>query len=39
LLVTKLEILAEAAHIPPTLAHVPLSSLGIGGVKLLAVPR
>ena len=39
LLVTKLEILAETVHIPPVLAHLPLSSLGIAGVKLLAVPR
>jgi hypothetical protein len=39
LFVSKVEILAHTAHIPPGLAHVPLSSLGIGGVKLLAVPR
>jgi SAM-dependent methyltransferase len=37
--VTKVEILGQTAHIPPVLAHLPLSSLGIGGVKLLAVPR
>jgi SAM-dependent methyltransferase len=39
LLVSKLELLAQTTHIPPQLAHVPLSALGIGGVKLLAIPR
>jgi SAM-dependent methyltransferase len=33
----KLELLTETVHIPIQLAHVPLSLLGIGGVKLLAV--
>lgn len=33
----KLELLANAAHIPAQLAHLPLSIVGVGGVKLLAV--
>lgn len=37
LVVTKLELLTSAFHIPRELAHLPLSLLGIGGVKLLAV--
>ncbi|MGH9282126.1 MAG: class I SAM-dependent methyltransferase, partial [Acidimicrobiales bacterium] len=37
--VTSLELLTECFHIPPELAHLPLSVLGISGVKLLAVPR
>ncbi len=39
LVVTKLELVSDTVHIPRELAHLPLSSLGIGGVKLLAVPR
>jgi SAM-dependent methyltransferase len=39
LLVTKLHVLTTTVHIPPRLAHVPLSLLGVGGVELLAVPR
>jgi SAM-dependent methyltransferase len=35
--VTKLQLLSEAVHIPPKLARYPLSVLGISGVKLLAV--
>jgi SAM-dependent methyltransferase len=34
--VRKVELLSNAFHVPPRLAHVPLSLLGIGGVKLLA---
>jgi SAM-dependent methyltransferase len=37
LITIKLELLTETVHIPFQLAHVPLSLLGIGGVKLLAV--
>lgn len=37
--VTKFELLSQTAHIPPELARFPLSQLGIGGVKLLAVAR
>jgi SAM-dependent methyltransferase len=37
--VTKLELLSSAVHIPRDLGHMPLSLLGTGGVKLLAVPR
>src|SRR3954451_2729609 len=39
LLVTKLRLLSETVHVPPRLAHMPLSLLGVGGVELLAVPR
>jgi SAM-dependent methyltransferase len=39
LLVTKLHLLTATVHIPPRLAHVPLTQLGVGGVELLAVPR
>lgn len=39
LVVTKLELLTSAFHIPRQLAHLPLSLLGISGVKLLAVPH
>lgn len=37
--VVKLELLSECMHIPPELAHLPLSLLAVSGVKLLAVPR
>jgi SAM-dependent methyltransferase len=37
--VAKAELITNAVHIPPALAHIPLSVLGIGGVKLLARPR
>jgi SAM-dependent methyltransferase len=33
----KLELLTNAIHIPVALSHLPLSHLGIAGVKLLAV--
>jgi SAM-dependent methyltransferase len=36
--VTKLELLTNAVHIPRDLGHISLSLLGVGGVKLLAVP-
>jgi SAM-dependent methyltransferase len=39
LLVTKLHLLTETIHVPPRLAHIPLSLVGVGGVELLAVPR
>jgi len=39
LLITKLELLTEAVHLPPEAALRPLSGLGISGVKLLATPR
>ncbi len=39
LTVTKLELISRAAHIPLEASHIPLSALGIGGVKLLAVAR
>jgi len=39
LIVTKLEVLTDAIHIPRELAHLPPSLVGIGGVKLLAIPR
>jgi SAM-dependent methyltransferase len=39
LMPTKLELMAETVHIPKELSRYPLSSLGISGVKLLAVPR
>lgn len=35
---TKVEPIAEAIHVPAELAHLPLSRLTIGGIKLLAVP-
>jgi ubiquinone/menaquinone biosynthesis C-methylase UbiE len=37
--VVKAELYHETVHIPPQLAHHPLSSLLISGVKLLARPR
>lgn len=37
--VTKLELITETLHIPAELAHLPVSLLGISGVKLLAAPR
>jgi SAM-dependent methyltransferase len=37
--VTKLELLTSAVHIPVDLGHMPLSQLGVGGVKLLAILR
>lgn len=36
--IAKIELLAEAAHVPAALAHLPISELAISGVKLLAVP-
>jgi SAM-dependent methyltransferase len=36
--IAKIELMAEAAHIPAELAHLPMSELAISGVKLLAVP-
>ena len=39
LVVTKLELLTQPFHIPRELTHLPLSLVGIGGVKLLAVQR
>jgi SAM-dependent methyltransferase len=36
--IAKIELIAEAAHIPPRLAHLPVSELAVSGVKLLAVP-
>lgn len=36
--VDKLQLLSECFHIPPELAHLPLSTLAVSGVKLLAVP-
>lgn len=35
----KIELLTNALYIPPTLAHLPLSEVGISGVKLVAVRR
>lgn len=37
LIVGKLELLTSTVHIPRDLAHLPLSQLGVAGVKLLAV--
>ncbi len=39
MLITKLELMTETVHLPPKTRLRPLSSLGISGVKLLAVPR
>jgi len=36
LLVTKLEVLSTAVHVPREIAHLPLSLIGTSGVKLLA---
>jgi SAM-dependent methyltransferase len=36
--IAKIELIAEAAHVPAELAHLPISELAISGVKLLAVP-
>ena len=39
MIMTKLEVLTDAVHIPRELTHLPPSIVGVGGVKLLAVPR
>jgi SAM-dependent methyltransferase len=39
MLPTKVKVIGDVAHIPTSLAHVPLSDIGIAGVELLAVPR
>jgi len=36
--IAKIELLSEAMHVPPSLAHLPLTDLVISGVKLLATP-
>jgi SAM-dependent methyltransferase len=36
--IAKIEVMAEPTHIPPTLAHLPITDLTISGVKLLANP-
>jgi SAM-dependent methyltransferase len=36
--IAKIELISEAAHVPASLAHLPISELAISGVKLLAVP-
>ena len=38
LLGTKIELISNCVHIPRHLAHLPWSSLLVGGVKILAVP-
>lgn len=35
----KMDLITSPVHIPAALAHRPLSDLGIGGVKLLAIVR
>lgn len=37
--VSKIEVITGAVHLPLDLAHLPLSSTAISGVKLLAVPH
>lgn len=37
--VVKLELLHECFHVPPELAHLPLTTVAVSGVKLLAAPR
>jgi SAM-dependent methyltransferase len=39
LYLAKVELQSEAFHVPPQLQRVPVSQLGISGVKLLAVRR
>jgi SAM-dependent methyltransferase len=36
--IAKIELIAEAAHVPAALAYLPISELAVSGVKLLAVP-
>jgi hypothetical protein len=36
--IARIELTAETAHIPPALAHLPITDLTVSGVKLLAVP-
>lgn len=36
--ISKVELLSEAAHVPPELSHLPLTDLTISGIKLIAVP-
>jgi SAM-dependent methyltransferase len=36
--VAKIALVGEVAHVPLEVAHEPLADIGIGGVKLLAVP-
>lgn len=37
--VVRAQLLSETFHIPPELAHLPLTTLAVTGVKLLAVPE
>jgi SAM-dependent methyltransferase len=36
--ISKVELISEAMHIPPELAHLPLTDLTISGIKLIASP-
>jgi SAM-dependent methyltransferase len=36
--ISKVELIAEPVHIPPSLAHLPLTDLAVSGIKLLASP-
>lgn len=36
--VSKLELITGGLHIPPALAHLPLTRVGISGVKIIACP-
>lgn len=36
LVINKVELLTHAFHMPPQVAHLPISMLGISGIKLLA---
>jgi SAM-dependent methyltransferase len=36
--IAKVELISETVHIPPSLAHLPLTDLAISGIKLLASP-
>jgi SAM-dependent methyltransferase len=37
--VSKVELISAATHLPPEVAHLPLSQLLVSGIKLLATPR
>jgi SAM-dependent methyltransferase len=36
--IAKVELLSETVHLPPEIAHHPLTDLAISGIKLLATP-
>ena len=37
-LINKVQLISDCVHIPPQIAHMPLSKLAVSGIKLQAVP-